>query len=92
MIVFHMVILKRICLVTGVKNICALIDAGLNLWNSRVFDELVCDSYAADTDYLGGVLIDANPILKYCSTWEILQVRLINLQMVVGGGLYNPMK
>ena len=53
-IVFQTVILQRIRLVTGAKNICVQIDAPLNSWIRGEFDEILCDSYSVDTVYLGG--------------------------------------
>ena len=52
-IIFQTVILKHVRLVTGAKNICAQIDAQLYSWNSGAFDEIICDSCAADMGYLG---------------------------------------
>ena len=50
-IVFQTVILQRVHIITGAKNICTIINIRLNLWNSREFDELVIESYAASTGY-----------------------------------------
>ena len=48
-----MVIMKRVRLVTGDKNIFARINDQLDSWKGGAFDELVCDSYAGATGYLG---------------------------------------
>ena len=53
LIIFQRINLQRFLLVTGTKNICVKIDAWLELWNKGAFDELVWDSYAASTGYLG---------------------------------------
>ena len=50
---FHTVILQNVRLITGTKNMCALIDAQLISLNSGAFDELVCEFYATATGYLG---------------------------------------
>ena len=52
-IIFQTVILQRVCLVTGTKNICAQICDEINSWNSGVSDNLVFYYYATDTGYLG---------------------------------------
>ena len=50
---FQTVILQCVQLVTGTKNICALIDYRLTYFDLGAFDKLVCDSYTAVTGYLG---------------------------------------
>ena len=52
-IFFQMVILKNVQLITGARNITALIDDGIDSWNRGAFDKIVCESYAAAIDYLG---------------------------------------
>ena len=52
-IVFQMVIFQRVCLVTGAKNIHARINNWLDLWNSKAFNKIVNNSYAAAAGYTG---------------------------------------
>ena len=59
-IIFQSVILQCVQLVTGAKNIWAWMNVELNSWNSGAFDELVCDSYAVATSYLGKAHRDKN--------------------------------
>ena len=51
-VILKSVILQRIPLVTGDKNICAQITAKIDLWNNGAFDELVSESYDAAMGYL----------------------------------------
>ena len=48
-----MVILQRIRLVSGAKNIRDRITSCLDLWNKGAYYELVQDSYSAAAAYLG---------------------------------------
>ena len=52
-IVFHAVILQRVLLISGAKNIHDWITSRLDLWNKGVYDEFVQDSYGAASAYLG---------------------------------------
>ena len=44
-VIFQMIILQRVCLVYGARNICDLITSCLDLQNWGAYNELVQDSY-----------------------------------------------
>ena len=53
LIIFQSVILQRVQLDTGAKNICAQIEFQLDFWNCGAFDELVKNTHTATTRYTG---------------------------------------
>ena len=54
------VILQHVHLITGAKNIRALIDTKPELWNIGVFNKLVNNFYTTATGYLGRALGNQN--------------------------------
>ena len=96
-IIFQMVILQRVRLVTGAKNIFAWIDVQLNSWNSGAFDKIVCNSYAASVVYLGRDCKNQSADQHHCTLSNL--VLLGKLCEAVSffanrswGGVYYPMK
>ena len=52
-IVFQTVVLQRVCLVSGSKNLLEQIFSHLDLWSRGTFGELVQDLYRAREEFLG---------------------------------------
>ena len=66
-IVFQTVILQRVRLVTGTKNIRVQINTRLYPWNIGAFDELVNDSCAAAVGYMGRAHGNQNLEQRHCT-------------------------
>ena len=78
-IIFHTVILQRVWLVTGAKNICTQIDDRLISWSCGAFDKLVYDSYTTANGYLG----------RDCGTQNIEQCHHMFLNLVLPWKLHE---
>ena len=52
-IIFHTVVLQRVCLVSGSRNTRDWISSHIALLNKGVYDKLVQDSYRAEGEFLG---------------------------------------
>ena len=61
---FQTVILQRIHLVTGTKNILAQIITRITLWNIGELDKVLNNFYATDTGYLG--IPNRNKNVEHC--------------------------
>ena len=72
MIVFQLVILKRVQLVIGAKNIHSQIEACLASWNCGAYCELIIDSYTAVTWYLGKSRGTQNTERLYPTFWNLV--------------------
>ena len=64
---FQAVILQCIRLITGTKNMHALIYVWITSLNCEVIDEFICDSYTTDTGYLGRACRNKNAEQHYCT-------------------------